>query len=489
MTGSVQSRVIAWLAAASLALTLAVFVSRGAAAWQAARVAPGIAVTSGFEEESLFALWRAARRQPVYFDPHRIPFASAYFNWLFYTAYARPVRVLADAFGDAVIPVAARAITALGALTGFFVIARLGGRMHPDRRLLVTALAGFGFLGPLVGWWAITARPDVWAMTWEAAGIVALLACSRERLGVVLSCAFFYLAWACKQTCVTGLAGALVFLAWRRRWVDAASLAGGSVGIWLMTFLALGPAYRASFQATATQNDFLIAQGLDHLTEVAIKAAPLWLWCAACLLPPAQSTAAPPDDLAAKARSFGQLALPLALVFGFVTSCKIGSAANYYFGAITPALLLVLGSGPLRLPSGALAAGLVVATGLQLASLTGKVGQLSLSPEARHLERLWSVWSRQPEPRYAAVNSLNLPWLNPASPPLVLAYHYQRDRRAGSTFEQRGVGGMIESGYFRSLLLPSQTTTTFDNGRLVHYVRDQTVDGMTVFRRVISDSP
>ena len=85
-------RLLLLLALAGWMLTTGDFLQRGRSAWQAAGVAPGVAITSGCEEESLFALWRAGHGQPVYLDTAHPPFAAAYFNWLFYATYSVPFR-------------------------------------------------------------------------------------------------------------------------------------------------------------------------------------------------------------------------------------------------------------------------------------------------------------------------------------------------------------------------------------------------------------
>ena len=50
--------------------------------------------TSGYEEESLYALWKYLYRpQEVYSDFHNMPFAASYFNWLFYSAYGEFTKI------------------------------------------------------------------------------------------------------------------------------------------------------------------------------------------------------------------------------------------------------------------------------------------------------------------------------------------------------------------------------------------------------------
>ena len=128
-------------------------------------------------------------------------------------------------------------------------------------------------------------------------------------------------------------------------------------------------------------------------------------------------------------------------------------------------------------------AGLGLAVAMQLLVASGRVGQMDLMPQAQEAGRVWAVWRREPEPRYAAMASLNQPWLNPASPPCVLAYNYWTDRRGGHPFEADGIGGLIAAGYFQALLLPADTDKAYDAGSLRWYDRGDTVGGLAVFRR------
>src|SRR5438105_4217764 len=76
------------------ALAVAVFlgvlltgVMRTHSAWKTTSPVSGLNVTSGCEEESLFAVWRQTHGETVYLDSSRPPYSSAYFNWLFYRGY------------------------------------------------------------------------------------------------------------------------------------------------------------------------------------------------------------------------------------------------------------------------------------------------------------------------------------------------------------------------------------------------------------------
>ena len=482
-------RAAGWMAWGCVVVSAAVFARRGLAAAEAADVAPGVAVTSGFEEESFFALWRAAHGQAIYTEATRQPYAAAYFNWLFYAGYRGPVAAAMRTGGDAAIPRAARLVTAAGALLGCGMLGWLLWRVLPGYPAAAAGLASFVFFGPLVGWWAHSVRPDAWALALECAALAGLLSLYRERpvAAALLACLLFYGAWSFKQTYVLGLGSAGLFLLLRRQWRTFALLLAGSVALWAVTFIAGGEAYRAAFRATLVTNVYFLAHGLGNLHELLLKGAPLLL--IAGWLVGRRRVPEPPASFAADACLLGGAGFLLSFSLAFIASCKIGAFSNHFF---TPQLMLAILAGGLiatRESNLAALAGFGAACAMQLAIAFGVIGHADLRPQTRELARVWATWHQEPEPRFSALTGLNLPWLNPGSPPLVLAYNYELDRRAGKAFEADGVGGLVEAGYFRSLLLPAETRQSYDGGSLQQYVRTNTVGQLAVFRRRDSLNP
>ncbi|HEY8995999.1 MAG TPA: hypothetical protein VIM71_15140 [Lacunisphaera sp.] len=480
------SKAVILSAAACLALSLIVFFCRGTAAFQAAHTAPGIAVTSGYEEESWFALWRAIHDQPVYADTSRQPYASAYFNWLFYATYGAVTGPFAVHRGDATIPAAGRVFTALWALAGGAGLLLLFRRIIGEGCLPAAGLAAMVFAGPLVGWWAHTVRPDVAALALECSALVILLLRPLRHwlANALLPALLFYAAWSFKQTYVMGLASALLFLAVRREWPPTVVLLVTSLVLWAATFLLQGPAYRAAFQSTASTNVYFLSLGLRSLGDMLMKTSPLWLLIAALGLrnkapAPVLNTQLPRDTLL-----LGSLGLLVALPLAFVASCKLGAATYYHF--TSSAMLAFVASGLLatrRATAWPLTAALLLAAGLQALALVGMAGQVSLADQSLRLSSLWTRWQTEPEPRFSHLTGFNLPWISPSSPPLVLAFNYPLDRERGRFFEHDGVGGLIAAGHFQSLLLPAETGDHYDGGSLRAYQRGITVGDMTLFRR------
>lgn len=480
----------AWLPrlTASVALLCAlgsgvVYGLRGISVWRAAHILPGTTVTSGCEEESLFAVWRAVHGQPVYVDGTRLPYASAYFNWLFYAAYAGPVKLAVRARGDAIIPLAGRLITAGGVLGGAGLLFWLLWRTRAGSPAVAAGVAAFVFFGPLVGWWAHSVRPDGWALALETAALAVLLTGYRRHpaAAVLVAALLFYAAWGFKQTYFLGLGAALLFLLARRQWRPAVFLTGTSLALWIATFALLDPAYRAAFRDAGAAGIFRFAAGWDNFADMLKKTFPLWMLAAATLFRREEKTSV--SVLAQDVRLLGWLGLLVAMPLAFVAGCKVGAYSNYYF---TPLLMLAFvsvgitaaGRTGLLVPA-AFAAALT----LQVLIATGRVGQIDLRPQAREHAAIWAVWQKQPEPRFAAATNFNEPWLNPGSPPLVLAFNYWLKREAGRDFEAGGIGGLITAGRLRALLLPAGTGADYDGSPLLLYSRGETVNGLTVFLR------
>jgi hypothetical protein len=456
-------------------------------AWSVAAIAPGVAVTSGFEEESLFALQRAVHHQPVYLDSTRQPYAAAYFNWLFYAAYAAPLRPVVARYGDRAIPRATRILSALGAIAGVVVLCVFGRRLLAGFWPVTLPIATWVFFGPLVGWWAHTARPDVWALACETAATAVLLRYIDDRptRAIGWAIALFYAAWAFKITYVFGLGAAIVFLIIRRRFAAAAWLAGGSVLLWAATYGLIDPGFRATMRSLAAVSDFYFSAGWSSVVDAGLKSLPLIALAGGLLLAGFRSDAkpVPSNSPANDAILLGGIGAVISIPALFWASCKIGAASNYFF---TPVLMLAIVSlglaarRPAVLPC-TIFLSLVAIT--QIAVFAGKVGRIDLHPLADELAARWVAWKDQPEPRFSADTRLNLPWLNAHSPPLVLAFNYDRERSAGRTFESGGVGGLISSGYFAALQLRDDPLPGYDGGDLRRYRKTTTVAGLSVYLR------
>ena len=79
---------------------------------------------------------------------------------------------------------------------------------------------------------------------------------------------------------------------------------------------------------------------------------------------------------------------------------------------------------------------------------------------------------------------LGLPWMNPSEPHFVMSYLYDLYRAKGEPFEQDGIGGLIQAGYFGSLVLPMEIKGLYDQGTLdAYFRRPDPCEGSAIFVR------
>jgi hypothetical protein len=475
-----RDRALTALAVFALAVTLWVFLQRLAAVHESAAIAPGTVQTTGCEEESMFSIWRAARGQPVYLDPAQPPYASAYFNWLFYAVYG----AACEGSPDSKLVLVGRTVTATIALLAALALGVCAATLPKIAPLRAAggAFAAFLFFGPLGGWWTVTLRPDIPGLAAEVLGIVCFLRWHHRRplLATVIAMLFFYVAWAFKPIVLGGPLAVGLFLLSHRCWRDAFILAAGSAALWTLTLALGGAAYRSALFGTAVSYTFVARDSLHNFRHAAVCLAPLIVFLPSIYQTWRRQRARQTRSPAHDALHLVVVALvPVTAIFAAAAG-RIGAAPNYFFAcASLLTVAVIVGLFPLdfgRLPV-ALGLGLIVV--LQLGLLAGRWGTLTLRPNALELASRWQVFRELPEPRFSEDLRLNLPWLSPHSPPLVLAFNYRLFRGDVRGHADAGVGGMIERGEFASLLLQTSRGGIYDGGSLARYRPHVSSQGFT----------
>ena len=76
----------------------------------------------------------------------------------------------------------------------------------------------------------------------------------------------------------------------------------------------------------------------------------------------------------------------------------------------------------------------------------------------------------QEAPVFVDNNYRSLPWMTENTVRGVLAFGYFEDRKQGLQYQSNGIGGLIDKGYFSTLiLLDGNATGLFDGGSLSGY--------------------
>ncbi len=458
-------------------------------ALQCSAHAPGTAATSGFEWESLFAVFREVHGAPVFTNPAYSPFCSSYFNWLFYLSNGIVAKPLVAIFGDTAIPFAGRLFNFAGSIAGVFALGLLWEALRRDSqrtpRVVGWMLALFWGTGPLIGWWAFTLRPDVWAAALEAYGLVWIAMRRTSRFGwrALPAALAFFCAWSFKQTAVSGVVAATLFLLLEKDLRALMALVFGYTFAILLVFDLASPGYLAAFADLVSNNRYDSGVFHANLAGFLAKTAPLLVGVACWSLPVMRRDSAPPAPGAAhRVLRLGAIATVVSVILTLILTSKVGASTNYYFPVATALTLLAFGLIALRPPSTlSLVASGTTALVIAGALIFGKAGSVSMAPQLRNLDARLSVFNRLEQPRWSSDPRLDLPWINLHSPTYILAYNYETDRTAGLSFERGGIGGVIERGELKSLMLPAGTGDTFDGHSLRRYRRVATLAGLSVF--------
>lgn len=421
-------------------------------------VTPLMIVTTGGEEESLFAVWKITQHQAVYANSHQIPFAYSGYNWAFYYFYGWITQAMLHLFRlDAIwIPTIGRVISlAFTAATGgiFFLALRdfVRAGLFASRKIawawtLIVALY------PLVGYFSLSVRPDIGALAFEVAGFYFVLRYLRDSRfqWIVAAALLFYIAWAFKQSSVTLLTGSALTLMLFRRWKAFLTLSGTW---WLLTILTLivgGPAYRESILFSQKHVLMLARIGLNNVFMAGLRDTFFLPGVAGILF------------LAWKKRHLLKdkpIEVVLALVISFsfcfalATSCKAGALSYYFmptawvtmFGA---ALLWEQLNWRVTLPCLAICSWLMIcgiARGHTFWTYDYRYVDAAHRAVAEKLRHL-------PGPVFVTEVYANMPWVQRVPPYFIVAFTYDYDRDAGVPFEGEGVEGLAAAGYFATFV-------------------------------------
>lgn len=426
-------------------------------------------VTSGCEEESLFAVWKWVHDLAIYSDPHQIPFAASYFNWLFYVIYGSITAFLLKALhlSDEWIPTIGRCITLITIAIGCGINIKLFKKLPI---LLSLSLSFLLWFGPLLGYWSMTVRPDVIGLLFDLIAVYFFLqyASTRPILAVLLAALGCYLSWSCKQVnIITPIAIGLTLL-WDRKWMLVSIFSITLSSAYALTIFLANPMMLKAlfFVSTAVPLSLEVLQ--TNFVIFIKKTIPIWFLLVAMIFTKSVS-----NNQMSRLGWCGLLAWSLVLL---PASSKVGSADNYHFIALLFLLLIIAPSlenvlknkqtlsQPILAFSGILT--LLITT---VAFTNGSIQNLQKQHENNLF--LQAKYKRLQAPIFNINAYLSLPWMHSGSESFILSYNYWFDRASGEHYEQNGIGGLIKQGYFNTLILPISTSNDFDSAALLKYKR------------------
>jgi hypothetical protein len=466
------------------ALCLALFLLRAQSAFSF--LIPLQLHTTGDEFTNYFNIWKQMHGEAVYSSRFEIPFSAAIYNWLFYASYAEFGRVGLWLFSldEAWLPTVWRWFTVLGAMAGSGVAYGLFARALPGQsgreKALAAAFAIYLMFGPLLGFWSMTVRADVWAMTLEILGSALFLKFypTKRLRAVLMLAACVYLAWSFKQSNVHAAAGAGILLLARRDWKALALLVTVLPAAWAVTF-AVGPSDWASYILFKDLALFFQVERLiRNLINVGVKIGPVLFFLAALMFRASRSSTLRCGLWRNNAFVFGTGASLVVTAMSIPMSAQHGGAENYFFTLSFFLSLMVMASIPaLRqessagirsvLVSGSI--GWITAVAATSAVLLGLVGTIDIRKQHHHYTLLKRCADALPRPLFVANPFAGLPWMTPDNIPWVLYYTYHEERALGRSFAGGGIGGMIERGEFAAIAVNLAPDGSFDGAHPLRY--------------------
>jgi hypothetical protein len=391
----------------------------------------------------LFAIWKRIHHISVYQDPFSPPFAQSFFNYLFYWSYGAIVRGITSflRLSDFELPTIARLTTLAFTGLGIVVTVQLVKLVSPVRGWAVACLGIIICANPLVGYWAITTRPDIGALAFELAGIWLVLRSSRNRRGSLLLAVFlFYIAWAFKQTFVAGWLASVFYCLLQGRRREGGLLVFIFLGALGASLVIGGQTYRYAVVLSQVHMRVVPLHSIHLFIEAILKAPLFGVGLVVVTL----------EMVRTRTVTFLFLALIISLSFAATAAMKVGASDNYFFEpAALSGLACIRATSTKNSQAAVRKLALMVALGAQLISVSlvlgGIFGKLKPDtlPELMIMKRSLDKYAGT---SIATLNAANLPWFHTRGPHLVLADSYYLDRAAGMPFRYGGVAGMLKSG-------------------------------------------
>jgi hypothetical protein len=360
-------------------------------------------------------------------------------------------------------------VTLAGGLFAAFVFYRLLTGFYFSGRgayavLFSVSVSVFTFFGPLVGFWGLTARPDIWATALEISALYVFVktyptAPLKGVWGFSLIC---FAAWLFKSTNVgvfLGICGYLFFSGRYRCFALAASV----MGFLCITTVASGSGeYRFMMFSIHRIMPYSFFYGLKRVVDFLIKTLPVN--AVLCHVIAARAR----EGIEARRTLFSDryvriliFVWPITLLLPLVSVGRWGAESHYFitFNAVNVLFVVRLFDGYRRRRG---AAGVCItgiaslsAFGLMIGAVFGGyAGELSL--RGRHEQNMTyrRCIAQSPGPVLVDNTYAALPWMNPGAPHFVLADAYyllkfsEKYELAGG-----GVEGLLQKGYFGAVIV------------------------------------
>jgi hypothetical protein len=303
------------------------------------------AQSTGAETPPLYGIYKVWTGRTLY-EPLSVTATPMIYNYLFYYTYGYLAKIFVTNAES--LPLFSRMVTLIVTLSfsvGLLFYIRnktnkyLAHNLSYGQRSGLYFLALVVFIGPFIGWWNLTARPDLFGMGLELCAIILLLTAKKiYGFGRVIATTFiFWLAWSFKQNLILVYLGFLVILLIDRRYRQ---LFVSAIFFSLLCCLPLvwfGVPYAENIIRIPAVNPWKLEYALRVFSETLVAGAYFYL-PVFFLLGRQLSRRFQPN---ANCRIL-LLIFVMTFVGGFVNSARWASGRNHYFAAYLVAGIFIV---------------------------------------------------------------------------------------------------------------------------------------------------
>lgn len=448
-------------------------------------------ITSGWEEDSLYVMGKYVIGRKVYGDRHAMPYALSVFNWFFYQSYGFFISTFISLFSLSLrwIPTIGRFFTLVGALIGVFVcyasFLSVSRAKDAGMKTLAFSFALTVFLGPLVGFWAFTVRPDIWGFVCEVTGVFLFWRyySVNNIKAIIFASLALYCSWAFKQYYVYTVMAISLFLLLRKEFKVLGMFLLLMIIFYSITFLLGDEDYFNSIFCHASRG-FSFCSIKENIFKASLKSFPAIVTSIVSFVFIFLTKGMKRECVKEKRLLFTIILFLVTTIISIPGSGVIGAADNYYFMELYSLSLVAVtllnkiyndklidiekNKNKIKIFVGLLMFGWGIHIAVMIPVFIGHKGVLSVYPQHVDFMKKQKCIERFPKPLFVDSMYLSLPWMNPSEPYVFTNWFYGVEREAGVFFHDGGRGGLIKKGYYETLLL-TEKLEVFDGVNLSGY--------------------
>lgn len=462
--------------------------------------------TSGYEEESLYAMWKYLMGLKIYADRYSIPYAQSFFNWLFYQSYGFFINTFISLFPLSLrwIPTIGRFFTLVGALIGVFVcyasFLSVSRAKDAGIKILAFSFALTVFLGPLVGFWAFTVRPDIWGFVCEATGVFLFWKyySINNIKAIIFTSLALYCSWAFKQSYIYTVIAISLFLLLKKEFKVLGIFLLLMILFYSITFLLGDRDYFNSIFCHARRG-FSFSSIKENIFNASLKSFPSIVTSIVSFVFIFQTKGMKKECVKEKRLLFTIILFLVTTIISIPGSGVIGAADNYYFMELYSLSLVAVtllnkiynklidiekNKNKIKIFVGLLMFGWGIHIAAMIPVFIGHKGVLSVYPQHVDFMKKQKCIERFPKPLFVDNMYLSLPWMNPSEPYIFRNALYMISAEVDDLCD---FGRLIKDGHYKALFL-KEKLETFLGARLSDYkILSEKYEGFYVY--IKNDQP